>query len=324
MISVALCTFNGSKYLEIQLQSIVDQSLVPDEIVIGDDGSTDDTLGIVEKFVKKYNNISWKIIQNNQRLGFCRNFLKTMKLCNGDYVFLSDQDDIWHKDKIMQMVDSMKYNHHINALFSSYECIDSENNRLSFNYRLTNSIVFNLKSKLSRIVKYDYESFIKSMNIAGMSVCLKKEFIDRFLALNVDGISYHDTFICFFASLLDSLYFFNKALVQYRMHDNNQIGLDNAKNIVVDRIEWIKGDIAVQKELMRFAIVNNLDNEKIENLNQVIEFNNKRCQLLDSLDLFSLIKLIYIKKYYKGFFSYLGDIVYILRNEKSKKEENNE
>lgn len=316
MISVALCTFNGGKYLEKQLQSIVDQSLKPDEIVIGDDGSTDDTLGIIDRFIHKYIDISWNIIQNDQRLGFCRNFLKTISFCNGDYVFLSDQDDIWHKDKILLMANSMNCNQHINVLFSSYECIDDEDNIIKFNYHTTNSVIFNTKSRLFKIVKYDFKDFFKSMNIAGMSICLKKEFIDSFLSLNIDKISYHDTFICFFASLLNSLYFFNKVLVKYRMHDNNQIGLDNVKNIVVDRIDWIRGDISVQKELLRFAIVNNLDSVIIEYLNQIIEFNNKRCQLLESLDLFSIITLVYKNKYYKGLFSYLGDIAYILRNKK--------
>ena len=320
MISIALCTFNGSKYLEKQLQSIVDQSLMPDEIVIGDDCSTDDTLDIINRFVNQYNTISWKITQNDQRLGFCKNFLKTISFCHGDYIFLSDQDDIWHKDKILLMIDSMKRNQNIDVMFSSYECIDGENNRIDFKYRLTNSIIFNLKSRLFKIVKYDYKSFFKSMNIAGMSVCIKKEFVDNFLALSIDGISYHDTFLCFFASLVDSLYYYNDVLVKYRMHENNKIGLNNVKKIVVDRIDWIKDDIIVQKELLNFAKNNDLDSKKIDYCNQVVLSNNERCQLLESSDLFAVIKLINNIKYYKGIISYIGDIAYILRNKRNKHE----
>ncbi len=90
-ISIALCTYNGAAYIAEQLDSILGQTLPPDEIVIVDDGSTDDTPGIVREYAEKYGNIHF--FENEDRLGFVRNFSRAISLTKGDYVALSDQDD---------------------------------------------------------------------------------------------------------------------------------------------------------------------------------------------------------------------------------------
>ena len=87
MISVAMTTFNGEKYIEKQIESILNQSLSVDEIIICDDGSTDNTI----ELMKKYN---VQIIQNKKNLGYKLNFKKAMEKCKGDYIFLCDQDAV--------------------------------------------------------------------------------------------------------------------------------------------------------------------------------------------------------------------------------------
>lgn len=93
-ISVALCTYNGGKYIAEQLSSILNQNYVIDEIQIGDDGSTDDTIDIINDFKKRHENIFLTL--NQRRVGITDNFENTIKRCRGDYICLSDQDDIWH------------------------------------------------------------------------------------------------------------------------------------------------------------------------------------------------------------------------------------
>jgi glycosyltransferase involved in cell wall biosynthesis len=97
-ISIALCTYNGAAYIAEQLDSILGQTLPPDEIVIVDDGSTDDTPGIVRGYAEKYGNIHF--FENEERLGFVRNFSRAISLTKGDYVALSDQDDIWTENHL--------------------------------------------------------------------------------------------------------------------------------------------------------------------------------------------------------------------------------
>ena len=103
MISVVMATYNGERYVEKQLQSILNQSLMPDEVIIRDDGSNDSTVQIVQEFIKKHNLSSWEIKINEENLGYRKNFANLLSLANGDYIFLSDQDDEWLGDKIEKM-----------------------------------------------------------------------------------------------------------------------------------------------------------------------------------------------------------------------------
>ena len=98
-ISIAMATFNGSLYLEEQLESFLRQTRLPDELIICDDVSTDNTILIVKKFAEKAP-FTVKIYQNAINLGYSQNFSRALNLCSGDLVFLSDQDDFWLHDKI--------------------------------------------------------------------------------------------------------------------------------------------------------------------------------------------------------------------------------
>ena len=102
MISVALCTFNGEKFISQQLDSILSQSVPVDEIVVCDDGSTDSTCQILEQYAAQSQSI--RLIKNEHNLGYIANFEKAIRLCQGDYIFLSDQDDIWHPDKVAESI----------------------------------------------------------------------------------------------------------------------------------------------------------------------------------------------------------------------------
>jgi glycosyltransferase involved in cell wall biosynthesis len=98
-ISIAMATYNGERYIREQLDSFATQTLPPDEVVICDDCSRDNTLAVVEKFAQsaKFN---IRFARNERQLGFTRNFEKALSLCDGDLIFLSDQDDVWFPEKI--------------------------------------------------------------------------------------------------------------------------------------------------------------------------------------------------------------------------------
>lgn len=99
MISVAMCTFNGEKYIKEQIESIINQSLVPDEIVICDDCSKDNTINIIKETLANWSGKA-NLIINEDNLGYRKNFEKAISLCNGDIIFLSDQDDVWDNCKL--------------------------------------------------------------------------------------------------------------------------------------------------------------------------------------------------------------------------------
>jgi len=109
MISIAIATFNGEKYLPALLFSIMAQSTPPDEIIVSDDLSTDSTRDIISEFSRLYP-LPIRSLCNNERLGFENNFLRALRACNGEYVFIADQDDIWLPNKISSCLDSISHN----------------------------------------------------------------------------------------------------------------------------------------------------------------------------------------------------------------------
>lgn len=98
-ISIALATYNGERYIAEQLDSLAAQSRLPDQLIVCDDGSTDMTVAIAEQFATRapfHVNVS----RNPRNLGYSANFAHAISLCDGDILFLSDQDDVWFADKI--------------------------------------------------------------------------------------------------------------------------------------------------------------------------------------------------------------------------------
>ena len=101
-ISVAMTTFNGAAYLEEQLNSLLDQRHLPLELVIGDDGSEDETLVILERFAGRAP-FPVLVQRNVRRLGFRENFIRTAERCRGELITFCDQDDIWHPDNLLKV-----------------------------------------------------------------------------------------------------------------------------------------------------------------------------------------------------------------------------
>ena len=106
LVSIALCTFNGVEFLKKQLDTIINQDYKNLEIIICDDLSKDGTKNILDKYSLEDNRI--KLFYNNENLGYIKNFEKAIKNCSGEYIFLSDQDDIWELDKVSKMLNTFK------------------------------------------------------------------------------------------------------------------------------------------------------------------------------------------------------------------------
>jgi glycosyltransferase involved in cell wall biosynthesis len=105
-ISVALCTYNGVRFLREQLDSIAAQTLVPFEIIVCDDGSVDGTVSIVETFAAAVD-FDVRIELNDQNVGVTANYARAIALCSGEYIALADQDDVWLPDKLGRLAQVM-------------------------------------------------------------------------------------------------------------------------------------------------------------------------------------------------------------------------
>ena len=109
MISIAMATYNGERFLEEQLRSLNEQTTLPAELVICDDASTDRTPKILAQFVQSAS-FPVKYLTNDQKLGWRKNFLKAASLCTSEYIAFCDQDDVWLKDKLACVESYLKRN----------------------------------------------------------------------------------------------------------------------------------------------------------------------------------------------------------------------
>jgi hypothetical protein len=103
-ISIALATYNGARYLRAQLDSLAAQTLLPAELVVGDDGSVDDTLAILLDFARRAP-FPVQVTRNPVRLGYRKNFMATALRCQSPLIAFCDQDDVWHPDKCATLAD---------------------------------------------------------------------------------------------------------------------------------------------------------------------------------------------------------------------------
>ena len=123
--SVAMCTYNGARRLREQLRSIAAQSLLPAELVVADDGSTDSTCDIVADFAN-HAPFPVRFVRNSLNLGSTKNFEQVIELCSQEFIALSDQDDIWRSDKLARLAEVFASKPEIAGVFSDGRLIDDE------------------------------------------------------------------------------------------------------------------------------------------------------------------------------------------------------
>ncbi|GAB3994382.1 hypothetical protein GCM10028807_32020 [Spirosoma daeguense] len=220
-ISVALCTYNGERYISEQLDSIIYQNLRPDEIIICDDNSTDDTLKILNVYKSKFPELI-KIHTNETRIGFVKNFEKAINLCSKEIIFLSDQDDIWfpHKtETILRLFNSMP---HIEAISHNLQICTDTKELTDITMWDTIGFLYFLKQTYGN-KDYLFHSIFFGNMVTGASFCIKKS-ANRIAFHNDIPHVIHDYQMAIDYLLKDSIYFHEECLGLYRQHNSQQIG----------------------------------------------------------------------------------------------------
>ena len=214
LVSIALCTFNGEKFLREQLNSLINQSYPNIEIIVVDDLSTDHTLPILEEYSTKYPSI--KVFQNETNLGFHKNFEKALSYTTGDYIALSDQDDIWHTDKIKILIEGIGSNV---LMYHDSAFIDDQGKSLNKNF----SDIMNLYSG------NQCHHFLLENCIAGHSCFFKRSLLVDLLPF--PSVPYHDKWIGFVASSRGNIDYHREPLVKYRQHSTSTTDILRVKKI---------------------------------------------------------------------------------------------
>ena len=219
--SVALCTYNGETYIREQLMSIQNQTHAVDEIIICDDGSTDNTLKIISSM-----GLPNVIIHTaERRYGVSANFQRAVNLCNGDIIFLSDQDDIWHPDKVERTIALFAKRPDLQVLFSNGRLVDNTGKTIN-DKTLFDCVGVNEKARKMMKVGLGLELFIAGNRATGAAMALRNTFpyLHTFSDYCHEYII-HDYAIVLLALNEVALGYIEDPLIDYRIHSSQQIGM---------------------------------------------------------------------------------------------------
>jgi len=218
-LSIALCTYDGAAYLNEQLESIAAQTRTPDELVISDDQSTDDTLSLIEEFAATAG-FPVRLSVNESNLGTAKNFEKAISLCRGDVIVLSDQDDVWHSDKLESIERLFAVKPQLALVFSNAELVD-ETLRL-FDQTFFDLVHFN--DEKQRLVKSGraLDLQLRENLFLGCTMALRATLKELVLPISGDGPLVHDGWIMLLVAAVGEIDFINRPLVKYRQHSAQQ------------------------------------------------------------------------------------------------------
>jgi len=205
LISIALCTYNGERYLPLQLESLLTQTYENLEIIIVDDKSSDNTLEIVHDYMNRDSRI--KLYKNEQNIGFNNNFGKALSLAAGEFLAISDQDDVWEKDKIEVLFNNIQDNW---LIFSNSALIDQDGVPLG-----------ELLMKQVDLKQVDFKNFLFSNYTTGHTSMMHRDLLKYVLPIPEAG--FYDWWIGFVAAYHNKAIFCNKVLTQHRVHKNSVI-----------------------------------------------------------------------------------------------------
>lgn len=247
-VSIALATYNGARFLPAQLQSYVDQTHPPDELVVGDDASTDSTLAVLEEFADRAP-FPVVITRNPERRGFSRNFLSVADRCRGDLVAFSDQDDVWHPDKLRRCV----------QVLTDYPSVTLVNHRA----RIIDAAG---QPRGASFPHYGPTRLVRALGLDpwtpahGLTMVVRRGIVElatrleRPLSFDLDGHPMnHDAWIAFLARSLFDVWILDEDLVDYREHQSNVIGPPVGGTIerVLSRLRFGAADYRRHAELYR-------------------------------------------------------------------------
>ena len=312
MISVCIATYNGEKFIEKQLQSILDQTHLVDEVIICDDCSTDNTPQIVKDFIKR-NSLedSWFFFVNEKNVGYCLNFYGAIGKSKGDLIFLCDQDDIWSKDKVEVMSNYMVAHTDTYVLSSRYQLIDGKDVPIG-----DLKLPYYSLSDHGNTEDIGLDSLIGCSWVRGFSICFRSKIKEYVVPIDVKSIRAHDWYICSLGAILGKAAILNRVLCSYRFHgDNVSLSDMNRKEFLGSREKRVSGLI---ESINAHSYIATLCEKEKHVILRFVEFEKKRLKFLSTKNLLIWLSLFFslshYKRYYKSikgaFRVWLGDFFY--------------
>jgi glycosyltransferase involved in cell wall biosynthesis len=280
-ISIVMCTYNGDKYLREQLNSILNQTYPIYELIIKDDCSTDTTYSIIQEYAHKYPVI--RCLRNTRRQGVNANFFSAIKIAAGNYLAISDQDDIWELDKIELQIKAIGNN----LLCSGFsKPFAEEGIPIHFDARIPN---------------YNLLRVIYVNNLPGHTLLFSRELLMRLPndLSEISSIRLYDVIIVMVAMAYNSVVFINKILVHQRRYPgavsyyvptNNQLTISNIVKKIFTTISYYK---ELKPEMQRRFHIMSCFFKQLSPKTPIIKEAIRMTELQSSSSIISFFKLVF-------------------------------
>lgn len=295
---VILCTFNGEKYIREQILSIINQTLRFDKMIIIDDASSDNTVKIIKQTIFGYNNIH--LIQNAQNKGYIQNFTKAIEHRENNFIFFSDQDDIWDKYKIEKTINFLSNNPDIQVVFSDGYIINNKKLSLWSNFKF--DYHDDCETIFQKLLHHDF--------LTGAAMCAKTSFLEK--AMPIPQGFYHDKWFALCAAISNSLGLINEKLIGYRVHNAQNTGLKTTgifKKIKKSNTINIEKEIIKLKEL-EYKFKNYSTVENLILLKNKIKFFEARLNYPSNF----LTRSLLILKNYEFYFTFSSGLNSLIKD----------
>lgn len=283
-ISVAIATYNGASFITQQLESIMNQTRQVDEVVICDDVSKDDTVKVVEEFIRE-NNLSdkWSVSVNSRNKGYASNFIGAARKTKGDLILFCDQDDIWLPQRVFEIEKIMTENPQIMLLGSEFKPFTSSDDAPE----VPGWEMKQMKNDGS-LEKKDFCPQNVFIGCQGCTMCVRQTFFRRVEPYWYEGWA-HDEFVWKMALCLDGLYMYHAYTLKRRLHSNN-VTMHKMRD-VAKRTRFLEDLLKSHEVTLKFAQDINLDDKKIKLLKRNIKATKKRIELFKNRKILNTVPL---------------------------------
>ncbi|PWJ59091.1 glycosyltransferase involved in cell wall biosynthesis [Dyadobacter jejuensis] len=213
LVSIALCVYNGDRFLEIQLNSLLEQSYPHIEIVAVDDCSTDDSRQILQRYRAQHPE-RIKVIENETNKGYVKNFEWALRNCTGQFIAFCDQDDIWHPEKISKQVDQMPG--HL-LVYHDSQFIQEDGTTMDKK----------MSDVINMVVGADPAKLLLFNSVSGHSCLIDRQLLQYILPFDPDH--FHDHWTAYVALNVGKVAYIRETLVQYRQHQSSSTDILNRR-----------------------------------------------------------------------------------------------
>ncbi len=220
-VSVALCTHNGARFIGEQLDSIFAQTVLPDELVISDDASTDGTVEIVARaFENRQNTPAHVLLENNPALGVTKNFERAMLACTSEIILFSDQDDRWMPNRVERSLAAFEDHPEVLLVHSDANLIRANGDLLPGSLFGVYSVDAAARSRLASTGAF--ELLMRRNLVTGATAAVRRSLAVAAAPFPPSWV--HDEWLAIVAALSGRIVPIDETLIEYRQHGSNEIG----------------------------------------------------------------------------------------------------